>query len=241
MVTENTTNDTDYKKCLKLVQQKGEKIFKNVSNLILTLVLILTVILQTISLFRNYKQYIKFINKKVNLVSNQNFISNQNLIDLDKLKFDKEQNKKLNLFLQLVSIMGSIAAVFKIILAATNSDLIYKTQIVICLVISLLINIFNTYLTQKIKITKDNSEENEKTQLIIKSITSGIVILCSFFIFYHKSINGSINKLISWKGSTMYKTITQNIQYLKENPLTVIFGGLGGVIILVVFVIFILS
>ena len=240
MVTENTTNDTDYKKCLKLVQQKGEKIFKNVSNLILTFVLILTVILQTISLFRNYKQYIKFINKKVNLVSNQNFISNQNLIDLDKLKFDKEQNKKLNLFLQLVSIMGSIAAVFKIILAATNSDLIYKTQIVICLVISLLINIFNTYLTQKIKITKDNSEKNEKTQLIIKSITSGIVILCSFFIFYHKSINGSINKLISWKGSTMYKTITQNIQYLKENPLTVIFGGLGGVIILVVFVIFIL-
>ena len=123
MVTENTTNDTDYKKCLKLVQQKGEKIFKNVSNLILTFVLILTVILQTISLFRNYKQYIKFINKKVNLVSNQNFISNQNLIDLDKLKFDKEQNKKLNLFLQLVSIMGSIAAVFKIILAATNSYL----------------------------------------------------------------------------------------------------------------------
>ena len=105
----------------------------------------------------------------------------------------------------------------------------------------MLINIFNTYLTQKIKITKDNSEKNEKTQLIIKSITSGIVILCSFFIFYHKSINGSINKLISWKGSTMYKTITQNIQYLKENPLTVIFGGLGGAILLVVFVIFILS
>lgn len=191
----------------------------------------LSVILQTITVVKNYGVYTKVFSAFSKLSPTQ--------IKEEELNFEKT-NKKLNTFLVIVSIFTIISAISKIVLAGVEKNLKYQEQIIVFLSLSLLVNASNTlYITFS---KKNLSFREQLVTLILKGIFTFLSVVFSFIVIYHKSINGSMKKNFSWVGSTMHKSIMYAFKFIsnKKNIPIVTIGSLVCILSVIGSVIFIL-
>ena len=191
----------------------------------------LSVILQSITIFKNYGVYTKIFSAFSKLSPSQ--------IKEKELNFEKT-NRKLNTFLIIVSIFAVASSISKIFLASVEKNIKYQEQIVIFLSLSLLVNSFNTlYITFS---KKELSIKEQLVSLMIKGIFTFLSVVFSFIAIYHKSINGSMKKEISWVGSSIHKSISYGLKFIskKKNRPIIIIGSLVGLASVIGSVIYIL-
>lgn len=207
------------------------KIMKYSATGLLSISTFLSVILQTITVVKNYGVYTKVFYAFSKLSPTQ--------IKEEELNFEKT-NKKLNTFLVIVSAFTIISAISKLSLAAVEKNLKYQEQIIIFLSLSLIVNAINTlYITFS---KKELSFKEQLTTLILKGIFTFLSVVFSFIVIYHKSINGSMEKKISWIGSSIQKSISHGLEFIsnKKNRNLIIIGSIVCLLSLIGSVMFIL-